>query len=187
MTTQEERALLEQASGLAREVPPERDLWPGIESAIAEEKPRSPARPRWYAPAALAASLLLALVIGYGAGRETLEAPTTVQTLTPAGNMTTAQVQPVSLVEAAGLLETRRTMAAEIEAGLHRLPPDARSVVVDNLAAISAALDEIDAVLAEAPSSGLDSQLLMAMYVDQLALLGSVRQLVLQSNQEILL
>jgi hypothetical protein len=177
MTTHDEQALLEQAARLPKQVSPGRDLWPDIETAIAHETAQAPARiglSRWSATAALAASLLLALFIGYEVGRDTPEQP-------PIG------AQPVNLVEAAGLLETRRTMAAEIEAGLYRLPPDARSVVVENLAAISDALDEIDAVLAEAPPTGLDRQVLMAMYVDQLALLGSVRHLVLHSNQEILL
>ncbi len=179
MTTHDEQTLLDQASRLRKDIPPERDLWPGIEAAIADATPagrRDPGRNRWPAAAALAATLVLALLIGYGAGRGT-----------PEGSNGATALQPVSLVEAAGLLETRRTMAAEIEAGLHRLPPDAQAVVIENLATIGTALDEIDAVLAEAPPSGLDRQVLMALYVDQLALLGSVRQLVLHSNQEILL
>lgn len=188
MTTQEERTLLEQASALSRDIPPERDLWPEIESAIAGQR-SGDTRGRWRTPAALAASLLLALVVGYGVGREAPETAMVAETAAvgrDAGVSQTA-LQPVSLVEAAGLLAARRAMADEIEAGLEHLPPDARSVVIENLAAIGAALDEIDAVLAATPSSGLDRQVLMAMYVDQLALLGSVRQLVLQSNQEILL
>ena len=90
-------------------------------------------------------------------------------------------------VDGVSLQEGRRNMAAQIEAGLDRLPADARFVVIENLTAINTALDEIDAVLARTPESGLDRQLLISMYTDQLARLNSVQSLVLNSNQEILL
>lgn len=187
MTHQDDRSLreqdlLDQASRLPRDIAPERDLWPGIEAAMAGEPDTRASgwSTRWPAAATLAASLLLALLIGYGTGRGLPDTPGVAE-------ISPREIQTVNLVETTGLLAARRAMAAEIETGLERLPPDAQSVVIENLATIGAALDEIDAVLAEAPSSGLDRQVLMAMYVDQLALLGSVRQLVIQSNQETLL
>ncbi len=193
-------ALLERAGKLPQAVTPPRDLWAGIESQLGEQLPAeefgsdtadvTPLRARpaatkahwqWQAPA-LAASLLLALAVGYWVGQA--ESPA----LPVAGNNLTAPAsQPVSLTEEVGLKEARRAMAAQIEAGLDRLPADARFVVIENLTAINAALDEIDAVLAEAPASGLDRQLLISMYTDQLARLNSMQSLVLNSNQEILL
>ena len=187
-------ALLDQARKLPRKVSPDNDLWPGIEARLGEQLPADESSQgasgnvvtlRWQAPA-LAASLLFALALGYWVGREDAEAPASVPLLA-APTQEAAALQPVGLVEEVGLLEARRTMAADIEAGLTRLPPDARAVVIENLTAIHKALDEIDAVLLEAPASGLDRQLLISMYVDQLARLSSVQSLVMNSNQEILL
>lgn len=195
----DDRALLDQAAGLPRGLAPERDLWPDIEAKLGEQLPaaeaptgtagvtplrrRGPALQRWQAPA-LAASLLLALVVGYWLGQMETPSPLPVAEVQTAG---TAALQPVSLTEEVGLQEARRAMAAEIEAGLNRLPADARQVVIENLTTINTALDEIDAVLARVPASGLDRQLLISMYTDQLARLNSMQTLVLNSNQEILL
>ena len=193
----DERLLLDRAARLPREMSPNQDLWPAIESQLgeqrtdqpqAEDETAGPARVafihRWRAPAALAASLLLAVFLGYWAGREDTAAPAPAPV---AAAPTDAVLQPVSLVEEVGLLEARRAMAAEIETGLVSLPADARMVVIENLQAINTALDQIDAVLAESPATGLDRQLLISMYADQLARLSSVQTLVMNSNQEILL
>ena len=52
-----ETEILWQLRQLPREVEPGRDLWPTIAAGIARQ--RAPERPRWLAPLALAASLLL--------------------------------------------------------------------------------------------------------------------------------
>jgi hypothetical protein len=183
----DENALLDQAARLPREIPPERDLWPSIENEIRRFPSGTGSGWRRYTPVAVAASLLLALALGYSLGRvETSDSQMTADH-TPVVSTEPSGYQPVSLTRAVGLDEARRTMAAEVESGLHRLPPDARSVVLENLSVINAALDNIDRVLAETPASGLERQLLMSMYADQLALLGGVRNLVLQTNQETLL
>ena len=198
--------LLDRAGQLQHAVAPERDLWPGIESQLGAQlrAHRSETRSRqnqtvettgvvflhrWRTPLALAASLMLAVLLGYWIGREEAPIPGPTPGPMPIAVQPTPgerALQPVSLEEV-GLLEARRTMAADIEAGLTRLPPDARIVVMENLAAINAALDEIDAVLAEAPVTGLDRQLLVSMYADQISRLNSMQALVMNSNQEILL
>lgn len=192
----DEQALLDRAARLPREASPDRDLWPGIESRLGEQLgPQSSVEDesaglmgvrihRARAQLAVAASLLLAVFAGYWLGREDVAAPS----VAPVAALSADAVrQPVGLVEEVGLLEARRAMAAQIETGLERLPADARLVVIENLAAINTALDEIDAVLASSPATGLDRQLLISMYADQLARLGSVQTLVMNSNQEILL
>ena len=195
------QAVLEQAGQLPRAVTPDRDLWPGIAGRLGEQLPaeEATANPavvtpihsqrllpeRWQAPA-LAASLLVALLLGYWIGREGTDAPSSAPMVAETAPGT-GELRPVSLVEEVGLLEARNAMAAEIEAGLDRLPADARIVVIDNLTAINKALDQIDAVLEQAPATGLDRQLLISMYTDQLARLSSVQALVMNSNQEILL
>lgn len=183
-------ALLAAARTLPREVSPDRDLWASIEPQLGDQLPAEPAggsvvsiNRRWQAPA-LAASLLLALAVGYWVGQA--EAPD-AQHLASLPGQTDVQPLTVSLTEEVGLKEARLTMAAEIEAGLDRLPPDARLVVLENLTTINNALDEIDAVLDQAPASGLDRQLLVSMYADQLNRLSSMQSLVMNSNQEIVL
>ena len=180
--------VLDQAAALPREVAPQRDLWPEIEAAINQEARTPPVgrlRWRWEAPLALAASLLVAVALGFWLGQTGDPRPAGAGTAQPDGR------QAVSLTESVGLVDARRTMVADIEAGLDRLPPDAREVVLDNLEAICRALDEIDDVLAEAPATGLDRQLLLSMYVDQLTLLNGLHAMVRgagqQANQEILL
>ena len=186
-----DQTLFERAGGLPREIAPDRDLWPGIESQLDDQLAtdgnkaiRGSTILRWQAPA-LAAGLLMALVLGYWVGRE--DAVDTGSQPIAATPATEPGLQTVSLVEEVGLLDARRAMAAEVEAGLERLPADARQVVLENMAAINKALDEIDTVLAQSPESGLDRQLLVSMYADQLARLSSLQTLVMNSNQETLL
>ena len=178
-------ALLAAARALPQEVSPDRDLWASIEPKLGDQLPAEPAggsvvsiNRRWQAPA-LAASLLLALAVGYWVGQA--EVPD-AQRLASLPEQTDVQPVTVSLTEEVGLKEARLTMAAEIEAGLDRLPPDARLVVLENLTTINNALDEIDAVLDQAPASGLDRQLLVSMYADQLNRLSSMQSLVMNSN-----
>lgn len=183
---------LERAGQLPREIAPAKDLWHGIENSLGTQLPADePASGsgagnvlRWQAPA-LAAGLLMALVLGYWVGRE--DASPAVDQPIASDTAIDTPLQPVSLVEEVGLLEARRVMAAQVEAGLERLPEDARLIVLENMATINKALDEIDGVLARSPATGLDRQLLISMYADQLARLNSLQTLVMNSNQEILL
>ncbi len=203
----EERDLLEQAAALPRRIEPERDLWPRIEAGLdntdsgtfarsepamadADRLPRTPGQKiRWLAPLALAASLALAVGIGYWAGagnKPAAPGPVLATTELPAPLAT----RPVSLEVDADLQRTRALLAADIEAALLRLPPDASAVVSENLAAINRALDQIDEVLGQAPATDLDQQLLMAMYADQIARLSGMHSVIYSSrtsNQEILL
>ena len=104
MTHQDDRSLreqdlLDQASRLPRNIAPERDLWPGIEAAIAGESDTRASgwSNRWPAVAALAASLMLALLIGYGTGRGLPDTPGLAE-------VSPREIQTVNLVETTGLL-----------------------------------------------------------------------------------
>ncbi len=71
-TNPNDDALRWQLRALRKEVPPQRDLWPDIATRIAAtaQASRAPAarRPRWLAPAAMAASLLLAVGVVWQGG-----------------------------------------------------------------------------------------------------------------------
>lgn len=191
--------LLQQAAALPKEIEPERDLWPFIEARLNESNPADdPAEksiirpPAWQTSLALAAGLVLAVSVGFwlGSGSRTLpdgQIPAqgaVVHASRPA-------TLPVGQTMAADLYRTRVALSAEIEAALGTLPEEARVVVRENLASINQALEEIDRVLGQAPDHAQDQQLLMTMYADQLALLGSMQRLIRTANsdmkQEILL
>ena len=64
-------ALRWQLRALRQDLPPQRDLWPGIAERIAavpQQRAQPARRPRWLAPAALAASLLLAVGVVWQGG-----------------------------------------------------------------------------------------------------------------------
>lgn len=66
-------ALRWQLRALRKDVPPQRDLWPNIAARIAATPQESPVRAtkrntRWFAPAAMAASLLLAVGVVWQGG-----------------------------------------------------------------------------------------------------------------------
>lgn len=185
--TSRDQDLLRMAADLPKQIEPERDLWPEIQAHLNDEvggrSAQATARARrWWTPLALAASLLLAASIGFWVGKDGLEPAPTVAQLTQ-----TEQAEASPRTVAAGLQVTRQDLAVGIEDALHNLPPDAQAVVTENLAAINQALDEIDRVMNQAPERGVDRQLLMTMYADQLALLGNMHRVILTSNQEILL
>ena len=68
-----EAEILWQLRQLPREVEPGRDVWPAIAASIARQ--RAPRRPRWLAPLALAASLLLTVGL---VGRAQFQGPAPV-------------------------------------------------------------------------------------------------------------
>lgn len=183
--TGEDDPLIGQARTLPKDIAPERDLWPGIAARLDERAPNdarsAEIQPhRWRRPLALAASLLLATILGFwtGNGADEGRPASTVQAVAPAGP------RAAVLTSADALQQTRRELAASVRARLETLPPDTREVVATNLAAINKAMDEIDAALKTAPDSGLDGRLLLSMYVDQLTLLNTMNNTLPRTSPE---
>jgi hypothetical protein len=189
--TGEDDPLIRQARALPKDIAPEHDLWPGIAGRL-DQRAHPPAsdapsgRPlahRWQRLLALAASLLLATILGFwiGNGADEDRPAATIQAAAPAGP------RAAVLTSADALQQTRRALAASVRGRLETLPPATRKVVVANLAAINKAMDEIDAALTTAPDSGLDGQLLLSMYVDQLTLLNTMNNTLPRTSTEITL
>ncbi len=186
-----------QARALPRSVPPPRDLWPEIEARLDEydskSAPRgsiSGQRPRRWQPLALAAGLLLAVSVGFWLGRvpdSSMPAATTAGTPNAAPDTSGPAMQSVGLLTGGELRQTRMALARDIEQRLEALTPTTREVVLDNLAVINQALDDIDAALDASPDSDLDARLLMAMYADQLVLLNSMNNALYPATAEIAL
>jgi hypothetical protein len=149
--------LMTAAADLATEVKPGRDLWPGIEQAIA--KPVRPARTMWNTVWAQAAAVLL--LVGGSSGL-------TYLALTDNGDVTTPVAGAPTLVfeSASGsfgsqynlgpdYLDAQRDLAGKLDDELAHLTPEVREAVETNVAAIRKAIAEINVALAEDPDNVL--------------------------------
>jgi hypothetical protein len=162
-------------AGLPREVPPDRDLWPGIAARL---EPRRAAR-RWL-PAAAAAALLVAassLVTAHLVRRTT----TPVAAVVPAAAPAAARAELAAFGPRHALdkeyAAARRQLASMLASRIDRLPRSAREKLEGNLAELHRAADEINAALALQPGDALLEELLLNTYQDELAVLASVNQL----------
>jgi len=161
-------------AGLPRELPPERDLWPGIASQL---EPRRAQR-RWL-PLAAAAVLLVALssLITAHVVRRSATPVATVAPAAPAsGGVRPASFGPGHALDSE-YAAARQQLAAMLAERIDRLPSSARQKVEDNLAQLHRAADQINAALALQPGDALLEELLLNTYQDELAVLASVNQL----------
>jgi hypothetical protein len=172
-----EDPLLAKAAELSKAIEPSRDLWPGIESRLAEapHAPR-PAFPRW--PMALAAGFLVAAVsalLTFSLVRKPgSEAPAVVA----ATEAAPAEIVPVSYGPNSGLspqeLAVRDELVIRFREKFATLRPETRDAIVRNIAVMQAAADEIDAALAKDPASGMLKGMLVGTYKQELQLYSTV-------------
>ncbi|HEX5787829.1 MAG TPA: hypothetical protein VFY03_06595 [Woeseiaceae bacterium] len=179
MSTDFDDKVMADAARLARDIAPERDLWPGIEAALTRPAdaarhagdPR-PGRAPWYAQAA-AAVLLVAgssLMTYVVVDRE----PVTVQQPAPAGLVLESASFGGQYELSGGYKLARTNVQAQMEHELRKLSPEARAEVEDNLAVIRGAIDEINAALAQEPNNVLLQDLLFKAYREELAVMRKV-------------
>lgn len=168
------------AGQLATEIKPERDLWPGIEEAIAE-----PRRSRWTPMLFQAAAVVL--LIG---------ASSAITYVAVKGdNAPTVSVAPELVFEQAafggnyhlgpGFQDARNSLRAELDAELARLSPEIQQDVMANIEVIHTAIVEINAALEEDPDNVLLQQKLLRAYREELNLLrhvGNVTRRVMTRN-----
>jgi hypothetical protein len=168
--------LMAAAAGLATEVKPGRDLWPGIQQAIS--KPARPARTVWNSVWAQAAAVLL--LVGGSSG-------VTYLAVTENNNMTTPVAGGPTLVfeSASGsfgsqynlgpaYLDAQRDLAGRLDDELNELAPEVRETVVTNIKAIRTAIADINAALAEDPDNVLLQELLLSTYREELTLMKQI-------------
>lgn len=172
--------------GLARDVPPERDLWPTIAVGLDEQMPRTGASYwRWAGlAAAICAGLLFPFLL-----REApvVEGPVPMatspsSTVPPAG----APVQTHLRLRAAAVTgfqpgpeyETaREELLGLLEERLDGLAPEEREIVVRNIEAIRSALEQIDQALQQSPDDPLLQELLLKTYQTELDVMARVNGL----------
>jgi hypothetical protein len=164
-------------AGVARDLPPDRDLWPVIAAGL---EPHRSGRSRWPLAAAAAvllvaaSSLITVQVMRRSAPSVAAVAPATTETETPHVELATFGPGHSLDPEYAAARQQLATMLAR---RIDRLPDSARQKVEHNLGELRRAADEINAALALQPGDALLEELLLNTYQDELAVLASVNQL----------
>ena len=168
--------LMTAAADLATEVKPGRDLWPGIEQAIA--KPVRPARTMWNTVWAQAAAVLL--LIGGSSGLTYLALTDNGDVMTPVAGAPTLVFESASGSFGSqynlgpDYLDAQRDLAGKLDDELAHLTPEVREAVETNVAAIRKAIAEINVALAEDPDNVLLQELLLSTYREELTLMKQV-------------
>jgi hypothetical protein len=177
---------------LPEELPPARDLWPGIEARIRAPEPgrrtsvrATPATARSWWPLAAAASAVLIAVLGISAylGGGPGQEPSPQATLMGEEMPTFGPGYALGSAYHAA----RAGLADDLERRLDALPPETRAIVVENLETIRRATAEINMALGDDPSNVLLQHQLLAAYQDELAVLAHLQRVTerLPSRNEI--
>lgn len=167
------------ARGLATEIAPQRDLWPGIEEAMIQTQ-RKPERSRWTPMLAQAAAVVL--LVGASSMLTYSVMKYDAANTAPQSNVT---VQPSNLVFEQAAFGADQTfgsvfgraggnVAADLNRGLQNLSPEARADVERNLAVIRQAITDISQALEEEPNNAFLQELLVEAYGNELALMNRV-------------
>jgi hypothetical protein len=172
MNEQREDKLTTAARQLATEIRPQRDLWPGIERAIAEPVPRRSRRSPMFAQAAA-----IVLLVGASSGLTYLavkdDRPVVIERATPEYTFERASFGSTYTL-GSDYLETRADLLARFEQELERLAPEERQDVEQSLAVIRGAIDDINAALLQDPDNVLLQDLLMKTYHEELNVMRKV-------------
>lgn len=161
---------------LPQDIAPARDLWPGIESAIAPAA--RPARRPSRAPQFLAmAATVVALAIGVWIGRSTLPGQPETNGLTAANDTGTAPaVVQAAFVTDPKYLRERAALVRSLESRLAALPPETQTKVAVSLQAIRASMKDLEDALGKDPSNALLQELLVNTYQEEMRVLGVVHE-----------
>lgn len=173
---QDDDYLTRLARGLATDVQPQRDLWPGIATAIGD----ADARPvvRW--PRLMAQAAAVLLLVG---GSSTITWLTMQDAAGPVEQVAGTEeltFRPVSgsfgseYSLGPDFTDARNNLVAKLDEELERLPPDTRAEVEKNIATIRAAIAEINIALAKEPENVLLQQLLLRTYNEELSVMRNV-------------
>lgn len=169
----ETRRLVELAGDLPRQIPPRRDLWPGVESRIGSrsggavgespkrEERQSPSRWKAWRPLAAAATLLMAVGVGgylwMSAGGGPDQAADRAERAAPAlegGGPMTGSLASTALEPAErDYLRTTAELLEVLDRNRDRLAPETRAALDRTLATVDEAVRDLKAALEEDPNS----------------------------------
>jgi hypothetical protein len=160
---------------LAKNLPPARDLWPGIAAAIEADRlaasGTAPRRARWLPAAGMAAAVAL-VTVGIFIGRGIAPPPVTV-----AGNPATpgsAEMMPAALRDA-NYRKQRDALLVEVQNQLNTMPAAEREKVAASLATLRRSISEIEAALGRDPANALLQELLVNSCQEEMRALTAVR------------
>ena len=169
MSDMKDDKLMLAAKGLATEIAPQRDLWPGIEEAI-----QAPQRSRWMPLFAQAAAVVL--LVGASSAITYITVKDQQQPY--------VQITPELMFEQTAFgsrynlgldfQDARATLAAQADEELARLSPELRAEVEKSLEQVHQAIFDINQVLAEQPDNALLQAKLLMAYREELSVLRRV-------------
>lgn len=160
--------LQEAARALETEVAPERDLWPGIEKAIAK-----PSRGRWNKVFAQAAAVVL--LVGASSGLTYLAMTKQTLYITPPPTLHYEQASfGDSYVLGPDYQDARNSLRGRFDEQLERLTREERDNVVKNVDAIRSVIEEINRALSNDPDNALLQELLLSTYQEELSIMMKV-------------
>lgn len=170
-TADNEDRLMRDAARLAREISPERDLWPEIEAEIGVV----PARRRWPSYFAQAATVL-ALIGGssFLTYQVTKTEPTVVEVPVVGEYAVRSAAFGGNYELGSGYRLAHSSLQTRMDRELAKLSPEAREGVEANLEVIREAIAEINAALEEEPGNVLLQELLMRAYREELSVMRKV-------------
>ena len=171
---------LKRIDELAKDIPPPRDLWPGIAAAIeagnaaAVPQVKQPLRRAAWMPAVgLAASMAL-VAVGVLIGRNLgTQQPAGTVAANPMQNANPAVI-PAALRDAE-YRKQRDALLVEAQGKLKTMPPAERDKVAASLATLQRSITEIEAALGRDPANALLQELLVNSCQEQMRALTAVR------------
>jgi hypothetical protein len=168
---------------LPQNVPPARDLWPAIATAIEADKSGtgvviSPQRRQRWLPAAGMAAALALVAIGAFIGRSFGPAQVVQSASSP---QPATGVIPAALRDA-NYRKQRDVLLVEVQHKLESMPASERAKVGASLATLRRSIGEIEAALGRDPANALLQELLVNSVQEEMRALTAVRD---SGNQEI--
>ncbi|HEU4627448.1 MAG TPA: hypothetical protein VFS52_22020 [Steroidobacteraceae bacterium] len=165
---------------LAQDIPPPRDLWPGIAAAIEKDANAKGARRRdpgtnpvtrlqWVALAAVIA----ALAVGVWVGRNVIPvggSPSQVAEIGGAEDVITA-----AYVKDPRYLRDRAELVRSLDEKMKTLPPETQRKVTASLETIRKSIADIQTALGKDPGNALLQELLVNSYQDEMRVLTAVQ------------
>ena len=167
------KSLDEQLENLARDIPPPRNLWPGIAGRLRGSQRR--ARPMAFAAAAAVAGACLASALTWAVlhGRQTVPTPQLVSAQAPTFS---AQAPTFDEPRNPRYVAARDSLEVNFRDRLKLLDPATRAKIEASLAVIRQAHEDIRKALANDPASPVLEQLWQSTWHDELDLYEHVVQ-----------